>query len=72
MPTGPNGQRRPADVIGAAFMVARIATGEIRDTTKARSNKTKSGLAGAKARALKLSPQARTEIAQKAAAARWE
>ena len=72
MPIGPNGQRRPADVIGAAVMVARIATGEIKDTTKARSNKTKSGLAGAKARAEKLTPEARTEIAKKAASARWE
>jgi hypothetical protein len=32
MPTGPKGQKRPADVIGAAIMVARIATGEIEDT----------------------------------------
>lgn len=29
MPTGPNGQRRPADVIGGAIIVARTATGEI-------------------------------------------
>jgi len=72
MPIGPNGQKRPADVIGAAVMVAKIATGEIKDTTKARSNKAKSGLAGSKARALKLSPEARTEIAKKAASARWE
>jgi hypothetical protein len=27
MPRGPQGQKRPADVIGAAVMVARIATG---------------------------------------------
>jgi hypothetical protein len=26
---GPRGEKRPADVIGAAVMVARIATGEI-------------------------------------------
>ena len=30
MPTGPRGEKRPADVIGAAIMVARIATGEPR------------------------------------------
>lgn len=54
MPTGPNGQRRPADVIGAAVMIGKIATGEIKDTAKPRSNKTKSGLAGAAARAKSL------------------
>jgi hypothetical protein len=27
MLTGPKGERRPADVIGAAIMVAKIATG---------------------------------------------
>ena len=31
MPKGPNGQKRPADVIGAAVMVGRIATGEVED-----------------------------------------
>lgn len=33
MPKGPNGQTRPADVIGLAVMVGRIATGEVEDTT---------------------------------------
>ena len=28
MPTGPKGQRRPADAIGNAIRVAQIATGE--------------------------------------------
>jgi hypothetical protein len=31
VPKGPKGERRPADVIGAAIMVAKIATGEIDD-----------------------------------------
>jgi hypothetical protein len=31
MPRGPKGQKRPADVIGAAVMVGRIATGEIEE-----------------------------------------
>jgi hypothetical protein len=31
MPRGPLGEKRPADVIGAAVMVAKIATGEIED-----------------------------------------
>ena len=35
MPKGPNGQKRPGDVIGAAIMVARIATGEVEDNATA-------------------------------------
>jgi hypothetical protein len=31
MPRDPKGRKRPADVIGAAIAVARIATGEIED-----------------------------------------
>ena len=31
MPNGPRGERRPADVIGAAVKVMRIATGEETD-----------------------------------------
>jgi hypothetical protein len=30
-PRGPRGEKRPADVIGAAVMVARIATGEVEE-----------------------------------------
>ena len=33
MPKGPDGQKRPGDVIGAAVMVGRIATGKIEDFT---------------------------------------
>jgi hypothetical protein len=35
MPRGPKGEKRPADVIGAAVMVGRIATGEIDESTPA-------------------------------------
>ena len=31
MPRGPNGEWRPADTIGCAVMVAKIATSEIED-----------------------------------------
>jgi hypothetical protein len=31
MPRGPKGEKRPADVIGNAVHVMRIATGEIED-----------------------------------------
>lgn len=71
MTTGPNGQKRPADVIGSVVMIACIATGGIKDTVKAPSGKTRSGKAGAKARAETLRQEARTDIAKKAAAARW-
>ena len=33
MPTGPKGQKRPADVNARAFMIANIATGAIEDLT---------------------------------------
>jgi len=32
MPTGPKGQKRPADVIGNAMRVMKIATGEVEET----------------------------------------
>ena len=31
MPKGPRGEKRLGDVIGAAIMVAKIATGEVED-----------------------------------------
>jgi hypothetical protein len=31
MPKGPNGQKRPADAIGLAVMIGKIATGEAED-----------------------------------------
>jgi hypothetical protein len=71
MPTGPRGEKRPADVIGAAVMVAKLATGEITEVLKEPSGKVRSGQAGSKARAGKLSQQERAAIAKKAAAARW-
>jgi hypothetical protein len=33
MPRGPKGEHRPADAIGNAVMIAKIATGEIEDIT---------------------------------------
>lgn len=72
MPRGPRGEKRPADVIGAAVMVAKIATGEIEDTREDRSGRVRSGKAGARARAEKLSREERQEIAKKAAAVRWK
>jgi hypothetical protein len=73
MPKGPQGQKRPADVIGAAIMVAKIATGEIEDTKRSAGTEAnrKGGLRGGKARAKVLSPAKRKAIAKKAAAKRW-
>lgn len=71
MPRGPQGQKRPADVIGAAVLVAKIATGDVTEKLQQATGKTRSGLAGAKARAENLSKEARSEIAKKAANARW-
>ena len=31
MPRGPNGERRPADVVGCAVRVAKTATGEVKE-----------------------------------------
>lgn len=69
MPKGPKGEKRPADLIGMSVMIAKIATGEIEDNKK--SGRTKSGKAGAKARAEKLTSDERADIARKAANARW-
>lgn len=71
MAKGPQGQRRPADVVGCAVMVAKIATGEIDEETSKPSGKVRSGKAGARARAKKLSVEERSEIARVAAFARW-
>jgi hypothetical protein len=72
MPRGPKGEKRPADVIGNAIHVMRIATGEIEEDTGKAPNRAKGGRKGAKVRARVLSPQERSEIARAAAAARWK
>ncbi len=74
MPKGPKGQKRPADVIGNAVRVMQIATGEAEeeydDDGKDKAAQAL-GRKGGKARAEKMSPERRKEIARKAAAARW-
>lgn len=74
MPRGPKGEKRPADVIGNAVKIARIATGEeadvIEDDGKDPAAKAL-GKKGGKARAEKLTAEQRAEIARKAAAKRW-
>lgn len=69
---GPRGERRPADAIGRAVMVARIATGETEDTRQPTNPKrARGGRAGGVARKAVLSSERRTEIGRAAAAARW-
>jgi hypothetical protein len=71
------GKQGPEDVNEAAFRVAREATGEA--PTKAEPKKNPAavelgrlgGFKGGKARAAKLTPKRRSEIAKKAATARW-
>lgn len=74
MPKGPKGEKRPADVIGNAVKVMRIATGED-DHALTDDGKDKAavslGQRGGKARALKLSSKKRNEIASNAAKLRW-
>ena len=69
MPRGPGGERRPADTVGCAVTVAKIATQEIEETKEMprQPAKARSG----RARAESLSPARRKEIARQAAAARW-
>jgi hypothetical protein len=76
MPRGPKGEKRPADVIGAAVMIGKIATGEIEDvipTTDDGKNAAAVALGrmGGKARAAGMSAKKRKEIAKKAAKSRW-
>jgi hypothetical protein len=75
MPKGPKGQKRPADVIGNAVKVMRIATGEEQDIVAddGKDPAAKSlGSRGGKARAKALSAKRRAEIAKAAAAKRWK
>jgi hypothetical protein len=73
MPRGPKGEKRPADVIGNAVHVMKIATGEIEEPARdpATELARKGGLKGGKARAAALTPEERKRIARKAASVRW-
>ena len=58
MPRGPKGEKRPADVIGNAVHVMRVATGEIPDeaTDPGKEYARKGGLKGGRGRAESLTP----------------
>lgn len=72
MPKGPSGEKRPADAIGLAVMIGKIATGEKEDDRDdVKSAAAALGRKGGKKRAETMSPERRSEIARKAAAKRW-
>ena len=74
MAKGPLGQKRPADVVGNAVKVMRIATGEEEEEYEGDGKDPAAkalGAKGGKARAAKLTPEQRSEIAHLAAEARW-
>ena len=61
MPTGPKGEKRPADVIGNAVKVMRIATGEETEDYRGDGEKDVAakalGRKGGAARAAKMTPE---------------
>ena len=74
MPRGPKGEKRPADVIGNAVHVMRIATGEIEETIPddGKDPAAKAlGRKGGAARAKAMTPERRAEVAKRATAKRW-
>jgi hypothetical protein len=82
MPTGPKGQKRPRDANQLAKLIVDIATGQVeeRERTPEEQGKTAAAVArgkaggtkGGRARAMKLSPEQRAEIARVAAQTRWK
>jgi hypothetical protein len=74
MPRGPKGEKRPADAIGNAIMIAKIATGEIEDIITDDGKNAAAmalGRMGGKARAEGMTAKRRKEIARMAAEKRW-
>ncbi len=74
MPTGPKGQKRPADVVSNAVHVMRVLTGEADDLAADDGKNPAAKALGAKggaARAAAMTPERRSEIAKAAATKRW-
>jgi hypothetical protein len=63
--------KRPRDANQLAKLIADIATGEADDAPAKNEAAVALGRKGGKARAAKMSPERRAEIAKKAAAKRW-
>lgn len=74
MPKAPNGEKRPADAVGLAVLIGKIATGEVEDTQEGDGKDPAAkamGKKGGAARAASMTPERRAEIARKAATKRW-
>jgi hypothetical protein len=75
MPTGPKGQKRPADVVSNAVHVMKVLTGEIDEGAPVDDGKDPAakalGAKGGTARAKALTPERRAEIAKTASKKRW-
>lgn len=75
MPTGPKGEKRPADAIARAVKVMRIATGEEPEDYGSAPAKNQAaaelGRKGGKKRAENMTAERRAEIAKSAAVSRW-
>jgi hypothetical protein len=76
MPRGPKGEKRPADVIGNAVHVMRIATGDAEESIEQKNPHAVAlgklgGKKGGEARAKKMTKAKRKAIAAKAANIRW-
>ena len=74
MPKGPQGQKRPRDVVLNAVRVMEIATGRREEEYEADGKDPAAkalGAKGGRARAKNLTPEKRSEIARKAAKKRW-
>jgi general stress protein YciG len=70
MPTGPNGEKRPADPIANAVRIGQIATGQAKEEY-VNAGQSAGGRRGGAARAAAMTPERRNEIAQQGARARW-
>ena len=71
MPKGPRGEKRPADVVGNAVLIGRIAVGDVPDAKDNRAHATETASEGGRARARKLTSAERSRIAKSGATARW-
>lgn len=73
MAYGPNGQWRPSDPIARSALVCKIAVGESPEVyAPPKPQRQPPSSEGGKARASSLSTERRSEIARKAAQARWD
>lgn len=71
MPRGPKGEKRPADVIGNAVKVMKIAVGEEQEEASRSEAMARRSVKGGIARSEKLDKSRRAAIAKTAAEARW-